>query len=95
MKISRVEAIPISVPYTVPVTISTGTLEVQQSVLVRITADDGTSGLGEAQPIPFFQGCGETQDTILALVRNLYTPLLLGKDPFDIGKLNQDMERGT
>jgi L-alanine-DL-glutamate epimerase-like enolase superfamily enzyme len=93
MQINKVEAIPINVPYPVPVTISTGTLYVQESVLVRITADDGTIGLGETQPIPFFQGCAETQDTVLTLVRSVYTSLLLGQDPFDIEKLNQDMER--
>jgi muconate cycloisomerase len=92
MRIEKIEAIAISVPYTVPVTISSGTVRVQDSVLVRITADDGTAGLGEAQPIPFFDGCTETQDTILQLVRNTYTPLLLGQNPFDIEKLNKTME---
>ena len=95
MLISTVEAIPFSIPYQVPVTIATGTLVVQESVLVRITADDGTIGLGETQPIPFFQGCGETQDTILALINHVYIPLLLGQRPFDIEKLNQAMERAV
>ena len=92
MKIGKVDAIPFSIPYQVPVTISTGTLLVQESVLVRLTADNGTTGLGETQPIPFFQGCGETQDTILALIDNVYAPLLIGQRPFDIEKLNQVME---
>ena len=95
MKISKVEAIPFSIPYQVPVTIATGTLVVQESVLVRITADDGTVGLGETQPIPFFQGCGETQDTVVTLINNVYKPLLLGQRPFDIEKLNQVMERAV
>ena len=95
MKISKVEAIPFSIPYQVPVTIATGTLVVQESVLVRISADNGTIGLGETQPVPFFQGCGETQDTVLVLINDVFTPLLLGQSPFDIEKLNQAMERAV
>ena len=91
MKIVKIEAIAINIPYEIPVVIATGTLEVQENVLVRVTADDGTVGLGETQPIPCFQGCGETQDTILSLIREVYTPLVLGRSPFDIEKLNQDM----
>ena len=93
MRISKVDALAYSIPYATPVVIATGTLTVQESVLVRITADDGTVGLGETQPIPFFQGCAETQDTILSVIRNIYAPLLLGQSPFDIERLHQAMER--
>jgi L-alanine-DL-glutamate epimerase-like enolase superfamily enzyme len=95
VKIIKVEAIPLDIPYNVPVTLSFGTCEVQNSVLVRVTGEDGTYGLGETQPSPFFHGCGETQSTILALIRSVYTPILLGEDAFNIERLYRAMEKAV
>jgi L-alanine-DL-glutamate epimerase-like enolase superfamily enzyme len=49
-------------------------------VLVRITTDDGLVGHGEAPPRPYTYG--ETAASIVAAVRDLFTPVLIGADPF-------------
>jgi len=93
VKIAKIEAIPFSIPYRVPVVIATGTHRLQKSVLVKITAENGMVGLGETEPMPHFQGCNETQETVVSVIRELYTPLLLHENVFDIEKAHRKMEQ--
>jgi L-Ala-D/L-Glu epimerase len=61
-----------------------------QSVFVRITADDGTYGMGEANPT--WGITGETQAINLAGARDL-APLILGQSPLDIEGRMRDINR--
>ena len=78
LTITRVEAIPYSVPYRVPGRFASGAVERADNVLVRVHAGD-LVGQAEAQPRPYTYG--ETQATIVAAVRQRFGPALEGIDP--------------
>jgi L-Ala-D/L-Glu epimerase len=80
VKISAVEAIPLAIPYRRPFAFASGRVTAADHVLVRITTDDGLVGHGEAPPRPYTYG--ETAASIVAAVRDLFTPVLIGADPF-------------
>ncbi len=91
MKIDRVDVIPIRVPNRIPMKLSTMLLEFQENVIVRLHAG-GATGIGETEPLFGFQGCAESQATIVHMIRDRFAPLLMGRDPFDIEKLARDFE---
>jgi muconate cycloisomerase len=71
--------------------LSTMLLEFQENVIVRLRAGDLT-GIGETEPLRGFQGCAESQATIVHMIRERFTPVLLGRDPSDIEKIVRDLE---
>ncbi|WP_037502514.1 mandelate racemase/muconate lactonizing enzyme family protein [Solirubrobacter soli] len=77
--ITKVEAIPYSVPYRVPGRFASGAVERADNVLVRVHAGEGLVGQAEAQPRPYTYG--ETQATIVAAIRHRLGPALEGIDP--------------
>ncbi|WP_328302670.1 mandelate racemase/muconate lactonizing enzyme family protein [Actinomycetospora sp. NBC_00405] len=91
MKISTVEAIPLAIPYRRPFAFASGKVTAADHVLVRITTDDGLVGHGEAPPRPYTYG--ETAASIVAAVRELFTPVLVGADPFARERLRADLAR--
>ena len=92
MKITDVEVVPIRVPYATPVKIATGVLTSADNVLVKLITDKGPVGLGETQPLPVFQGCSETQESVVQVIQNTYRPVLLGRDPADIERIMEDLD---
>jgi muconate cycloisomerase len=65
-------------------------------VIVRVHTDDGRVGLGEAAALPDWGGdhgryAGETQDTVVHMVRDLLGPRLTGLDPWDVELASQRM----
>jgi L-alanine-DL-glutamate epimerase-like enolase superfamily enzyme len=91
MKITSVEAIPLAVPYRRPFAFASGTAHSADHVLVRITTDDGLVGHGEAPPRPYTYG--ETATSIVAAVRDLFAPVLVGADPFARERTRADLDR--
>src|SRR3954454_384286 len=76
MKITRVEAIPFAIPYSKPLVFASGEVRVAEHVLVRVHTDDGIVGIAEAPPRPFTYG--ETQDGVIAVIRKIFAPQLVG-----------------
>jgi muconate cycloisomerase len=76
--IRRVEAIPVALPLTAPVTMSGITIATADNLLVRIEAADGTVGWGEAASAPTMTG--DTLGGLVAAVRDHLAPLLIGQD---------------
>jgi muconate cycloisomerase len=72
---------------------SLGAHPVGNYVLVRIADDEGRVGLGEANVTSVWSG--DTQTGVLALVREVLAPLLIGADPFDVEWIERRMERAT
>ncbi len=91
MKIDRLEVIPIRVPNRIPVKLSTLLLLHQDNVIVRLRAG-ALTGIGETQPLPGFQGCAESQVTIVPLIRERFASLLVGRNPFDLERIVRDLE---
>ena len=91
MKIDKVEAIPLAIPYRRPFGFASGRVTAADHVLVRITTDDGLVGHGEAPPRPYTYG--ETASSIVAAVRDLFGPVLVGADPFARERIRADLDR--
>ncbi|GAA4857442.1 mandelate racemase/muconate lactonizing enzyme family protein [Saccharopolyspora rosea] len=81
MKITRVEAIPFAIPYRKPLRFASGEVHSAEHVLVRVHTDDGLVGVAEAPPRPFTYG--ETQASIVAVLRDVFTPEVLGLSPWE------------
>ncbi|MDQ1813501.1 enolase C-terminal domain-like protein [Massilia sp. CCM 9210] len=79
LTIVRVEAWKVRMPYGAPMQSSRGRLEVGEKVLLRLTALDGTVGLGEASII-FPARDGECADSVFRRLAEVSGPLLLGQD---------------
>lgn len=89
MRITAVEAIPLSVP-TIPRTSSLGTFEHFEYGLVRITTDEGIEGLGEISTL--WDGQGPVQ---CAFVEHHLARGLVGQDPRSINRLLRGMDTLT
>ena len=61
------------------------------SVLVKITADDGTVGWGQSVPTPRWSY--ETLETVDSTIRRHLAPELIGRDPFDLEGIRAVMDR--
>lgn len=93
MKIQSIEAFPVRLPLKATLTLARGvsrTLEEgKQVVLVRMTADDGTVGWGEAGPSRRWSA--ETTQSCRTSIEHYLAPALIGRDPFDIAGLHAAM----
>jgi L-alanine-DL-glutamate epimerase-like enolase superfamily enzyme len=92
MKITKIDAIPISVPLKKGLTAKTAHGEHVTSpyVIVKVHTDQGLTGLGEATISALWSG--ETQAGTVAAIRDYIAPQLLGKDPRDITTARRAMD---
>jgi L-alanine-DL-glutamate epimerase-like enolase superfamily enzyme len=61
------------------------------AVFVKITAEDGTAGWGQSVPIPSWSY--ETPESTVITLREYLAPVLIGRDPADIGGAHAAMNR--
>lgn len=91
MRISRIEVIPVNIPYHHPVRWATGYADAADHVVVRVETDAGLIGTAEAVPRPSIYG--ESQVAAVYALTEWIAPLLAGEDPFALEriwtKLNQ------
>jgi muconate cycloisomerase len=78
LAIRRVDAIPVALPLTKSVKMAAETVTHARNILVRIEAQDGTVGWGEAASAPTMTG--DTIAGLVAAVREHLAPLLVGED---------------
>lgn len=79
MKITDIEAIPYQIPYKRPLKFASGEVHAADHVLVRIHTDGGLIGVSDTPPRPYTYG--ETQQSIVSVIRDVFRPQLIGKDP--------------
>lgn len=93
MKIDRIEVLPVRLPLKELATLSRGVSrtmeEGKQVILVKMTADDGTVGWGEAGPSRRWSA--ETTHSCHSSLRHYLAPSLIGRDPFDIAGIHATM----
>ncbi len=79
MKIERIEVFKVQVPTKKVYKMARGTHSALDSVIVKLTTDDGVVGIGESH-----QGVAgytpETVDTMHAIITNAYGPALIGQN---------------
>ncbi|HMN80255.1 MAG TPA: enolase C-terminal domain-like protein [Burkholderiaceae bacterium] len=87
MKIVKVECIPVSSPMRKPMIMPNTRITAIDSLLVRITADDGTVGIADSGDTSSWYR-GELQDTMISMICDVIAPrVLLGEDPRRIEKI--------
>ena len=91
MKIVKTEAIPVSLP-VVPFSDAYASYDKFNYVIVKLHLDNGIIGLGEGSPIdPSFYG--ETQQSMIAAVRDWIDPTIRGLDPQNIEKIESLIDK--
>jgi L-alanine-DL-glutamate epimerase-like enolase superfamily enzyme len=88
--ITNISLFSLSIPLKAPFITSLGALEAVESVVVRITTQDGLVGWGECNP--FWSINGETQETCLVVGKHI-AKALVGHDAADIEGLHTRMDR--
>ncbi|WBU63532.1 mandelate racemase/muconate lactonizing enzyme family protein [Paracoccus aerodenitrificans] len=91
MKITRIDAIPFSIPYSKPLKFASGEVHSADHILIRIHSEDGLIGTAEAPPRPFTYG--ETQVGIKALVEGIFAEQILGHSIFEREKIHALLNR--
>jgi L-alanine-DL-glutamate epimerase-like enolase superfamily enzyme len=96
MRITRLETIPLHLPVKRVLVESGGTFSKFDHVLIKLHADNGLFGLGEVEAYPSFERLGvETQEGIVAILRDYFGPAIVGENPFDIARIWMKMDRAV
>lgn len=85
LRIRRVDAIPIAVPLAKPMLMAAERITKADNLIVRLEADNGLVGWGEATVAPTMTG--DTLPGMVAAVRQHMAPLLIGADALDRAEL--------
>ena len=85
MKISNVEAIPFRIPFKKVTKWTTGSQDAAEHILVRITTDEGITGIAEAPPRPTIYG--ESLQSIKSAIDGWFGPMIRGMNPFEMERI--------
>ncbi|MCC6532331.1 MAG: mandelate racemase/muconate lactonizing enzyme family protein [Burkholderiales bacterium] len=92
LRITRVESIPLRIPFKSLHKIASGPARPSVDVLlVRLHTDQGVSGIGETQAWRR-HGSSETIASLHAAIHEHFAPQLEGKSPFDIASLMRALD---
>lgn len=89
MRITRVEVIPLRIPFAAPFTIAAPhepTRDHLDDLVVKIETDDGLVGIGETQAWRR-QGSSEILLNLIRVIKEVFEPILIGRSPFDINSI--------
>jgi len=89
MKIKRISVGEINLPLARPFKTALRTVEHVNDVVVRVEADDGTVGYGEAPPTAVITG--DTKGSILCAIQDFIAPSLVGMDVEDMEGLQNKL----
>jgi muconate cycloisomerase len=90
--ITKVETIPLAVPFRVPFKIASGGARpVGENLLVRLHTNEGVSGIGETQAWRR-QGSCETLASLKCAIEEHLAPRAVGRSPFDIASIMYAMD---
>ncbi len=95
MRITKVECIPVSLPFVKPMVMSGGAATQADAVVVKIHTDEGITGVAETGDTSLWY-MGESQDSILYNLTRVFAPhILLGEDPFNLERIVARMDKAT
>ena len=94
MKITRVECIPLSLPFAKPMIMSGGAVNWAHTVLLKLHTNEGVTGIAECGDTSLWY-MGESQDSIFHNLTNAFAPILLGEDPFNIEVIVAKMDKAV
>jgi L-alanine-DL-glutamate epimerase-like enolase superfamily enzyme len=94
MKITKIECIPVSIPFAKPMKMGLGAAVSSEDVVLKIHTDEGITGICECgDTSPWYMG--ESQDSIMHNINKVYAPILLGENPFNIEKIIARIDRAA
>ncbi len=94
MKITKIECIPVSIRFAKPMKMGLGVASRADTVVVKIHTDEGITGISETgDTSPWYMG--ESQDSIMHNINQVYGPFLLGEDPFNIETVVARMDKAA
>jgi muconate cycloisomerase len=93
VKIEKIDLFPVRYPMTGYFKFFTGPhgSAGRAAVIVKISADDGTVGWGQALPIAKWSY--ETLETAAIVLKDYYAPVMIGRDPTDIPGAHMEMDK--
>lgn len=91
MKISHISIGYIQIPLVTPFKTALRTVDSVNDLIVKIEAEDGSVGYGEAPPTAVITG--DTKESIEAAIRGYIAPAIRGMDLDDLGAVMQNMEK--
>jgi L-alanine-DL-glutamate epimerase-like enolase superfamily enzyme len=95
MKITRIECIPVSIPFAKPMKMGGGTASQSDAVVVKVHTDEGITGVCESGDTSLWY-MGESQDSIMYNITRVFGPqILLGEDPFNIERIVARMDKAA
>jgi len=94
MKITKVECIPVSIPFAKPMKMGLGAAVSAEDVVLKVYTDEGITGICECGDTSLWY-MGESQDSIMYNITKVYAPILLGEDPFNIEKIIARIDRAA
>ncbi len=95
MKITKIECIPVSMPFRKPIVMSGGPAKCADAVVLKIHTDAGVTGVAESGDTSLWY-MGESQDSIISNIANIFGPqILLGENPFNIETIVARMDKAA
>lgn len=91
MKIQKIELGEIRIPLVTPFKTALRTVAQVEDIIVRITADDGQVGFGEAPATAVITG--DTKGSIVTAIRDFIAPAIVGCEIEDIDGIMQRMQK--
>jgi L-alanine-DL-glutamate epimerase-like enolase superfamily enzyme len=91
MRISKIECIPVTSKFSQPFPMGGGVELGSASVVLKLHTDEGIVGIADSGGTSAWYR-GESQDSMMSLINNIFAPFLLGADPFNIEKIVARMD---
>lgn len=91
--IESIDTLIIDLPTIRPHVLAMATMHRQSIVLVRIRDTDGVEGIGEGTTIGGFSYCEESPESTKLVIDQYMAPVLLGRDPAQVGAVMADIAR--
>lgn len=90
MKINQIETFRVAIPLKKPFKTALRTVSTAESILVKVTCDNGISGWGEAPPTTVITG--ETLSSIEAAIHQVFKPFLINRSLLNYEEIFQDLQ---
>lgn len=95
LRIIKIEIHPCKLPFTMPFLISRGAVGLPEEraphIYVKVVAEDGTEGWGEARPS--HRWSYETEWSVISSIRDHLAEAIIGLDAFEITEVHKVMDR--
>jgi len=85
IKITKVKATPITIPFHIPVVLSFGVVDKRSYVVLQIETEQGPTGIGEAAPLPIYSE--ESVESVKFAIDRYLAPAAIGMDVFDTERI--------